>query len=81
MRKLLPSLLFLLAACHQNDQRNAIKADLLVKNATVYTVDSNFRQAEAFVVNAGKIVAVGKSDSLEKIYKANEVADLHGAAV
>jgi predicted amidohydrolase YtcJ len=81
MRKLLPLLLILLAACHQNDQHNIINADLLVKNAAVYTVDSNFTQTEAFVVSAGKIIAVGKSDSLEKIYKANEVADLNGAAV
>lgn len=54
---------------------------MLVKNALVYTVDSNFSTAEAFVVNAGKIVAVGKADSLEKIYLAREVVDAQGKAV
>ena len=54
---------------------------MLVKNALVYTVDSNFSTAEAFVVNGGKIVAVGKADSLEKIYLAREVVDANGKAV
>lgn len=47
----------------------------------VYTVDSTFSTAEAFVVQAGKIVAVGKADSLEKIYKARQVVDAEGKAV
>jgi len=47
----------------------------------VYTVDSNFSTADAFVVKAGKIVAVGKDDSLEKIYRAHSVVDAGGRAV
>ena len=77
MRKLLPLLLLLAVACKQQD----FNADLLVKNAVVYTVNANFSTADAFVVNSGKIVAVGKSDSLEKIYKAREVIDAGGKAV
>ena len=38
------------------------KIELLVYNATVYTVDSNFSKAEAIAVNKGKIVAVGNSE-------------------
>jgi len=64
-------------ACKQKEYN----ADLLVKNATVYTVDSSFTTTEAFVVNAGKIVAVGKADSLEKIYLTREVVDAGGKAV
>ena len=79
MKKLWPSFLLLLlfAACKQKEYN----ADMLVKNATVYTVDSTFTTAEAFVVQAGKIVAVGSADSLEKIYTARQVVDANGKAV
>jgi predicted amidohydrolase YtcJ len=78
MRKFLPLLLLLaVVACKQQD----FNADLLVKNAVVYTVDNNFSIAESFVVKGGKIVAVGKADSLEKKYKAHEIIDAGGKAV
>jgi len=76
MRRFLPWLL-LLAACKQQD----FNADLLVKNAVVYTVDANFSTTDAFVVKGGKIIAVGKDDSLEKIYKAHHVIDAGGKPV
>ena len=77
MKKLWPVLLLLLAACKQKDYN----ADLLLKNALVYTVDSNFTTANAFVVSAGKILAVGNIDTLEKKYLAREVIDAGGKAV
>ncbi|MDB5135311.1 MAG: amidohydrolase [Mucilaginibacter sp.] len=77
MRKFLPLLLFAAVACKQQD----FNADLLVKNAVVYTVDNNFSTAEAFVVKGGKIIAVGKADSLENIYKTRDVIDAEGKAV
>ena len=76
MRRFLPWLL-LLAACKQQD----FNADLLVKNAVVYNVDANFSTTDAFVVKGGKIIAVGKDDSLEKIYKAHHVIDAGGRPV
>jgi predicted amidohydrolase YtcJ len=77
MRKLLPFLLLFALACKKQDYN----ADLLVKNAVVYTVDKNFSVADAFVVRAGKIIAVGKDDSLESVYKARQVLDAGGKAV
>src|ERR1700744_4885369 len=77
MRKLLPLLLLFAFSCKQQD----FNADLLVKNAVVYTVDNNFSIADAFVVKGGKIIAVGSDDSLEKIYKAHSVVDAEGKAV
>src|ERR1700739_3182382 len=77
MRKLLPLLLLFAAACTPKDYN----ADLLIKNAVVYTVDNNFSTADAFVVKGGKIVAVGTDDSLEKIYKAHSVIDAGGKPV
>ena len=77
MNKFLLLLLLLAAACKQKDYN----ADLLVKNAVVYTVGDNFQMADAFVVNHGKIVAVGKTDSLEEKYTAREVVDAGGKPV
>jgi predicted amidohydrolase YtcJ len=78
LKKLWPALLALgLASC----QKKEYNADLLVKNATVYTVDSLFTTAQAFVVSGGKIVAVGDEDTLEKKYTAREVVDAKGKAV
>ncbi|MEP6614177.1 MAG: amidohydrolase [Mucilaginibacter sp.] len=77
MKILLPALLLLLVACKQKDYN----ADLLVKNAVVYTVDDKFSTADAFVVTAGKIVAVGSADSLQEKYNARQVVDAGGKAV
>ncbi|MEO5948512.1 MAG: amidohydrolase [Chitinophagaceae bacterium] len=54
------------------------KADLLVFNATIYTVDSLFSTAEAMVVKDGKIIATGTTVELEKIYTAKEKIDAEG---
>jgi len=77
MKKILPILLLLAVACKQKE----FNAEMLVKNALVYTVDSNFTTANAFVVNAGKIIAVGNADTLEQKYTAREVIDAGGKAV
>ncbi len=77
MKKLWPLILLLAAACKQKE----FNADLLIKNAVVYTVDSAFTTADAFVVNDGKIVAVGKAENLEEDYLPREVIDAEGKAV
>jgi predicted amidohydrolase YtcJ len=76
MKKLWPALL-LFAACKQKQ----FNADLLVKNATVYTVDAQFNTAQDFVVKGGKIIAVGAADTIEEKYNAKEVIDAEGKAV
>lgn len=81
MKKLWPLLLLFTVACRQKEQKKEYNADLLVKNAVVYTVDSNFTTAQCIVVTAGKIVAVGNGDSLEKKYTAHEVVDAGGHAI
>jgi predicted amidohydrolase YtcJ len=78
MRKILPLLLIaVITSCQQKEYN----ADLLVKNGLIYTVNNQFAMANAFVVKAGKIVAVGKADSLEKIYYAKTVVDARGKPV
>nr|WP_083320652.1 amidohydrolase [Hymenobacter glacialis] len=55
--------------------------DLLVTNATVYTVDSTFAKAEAFAVKDGKFVAVGSSADLKAKYQATKEVDAKGQFV
>lgn len=54
------------------------KADLLVYNATIYTVDSAFSTVEAMVVTGGKILETGRKEDLEKKYEAKEILDAEG---
>ena len=52
--------------------------DLLVTNATVYTVDSTFSKAEAFAVKDGRFVAVGPAAKLKAKYQAAKEVDAGG---
>jgi len=52
--------------------------DLLVTNATVYTVDAAFSKAEAFAVRDGHFVAVGKATDLLGRYEAAQTVDAGG---
>ncbi len=63
----------LLSSCTQKT-----KVDLLVYNATIYTVDSTFSIAEAMAVNEGKIVETGRTSDLQSKYDAKEVVDAQG---
>jgi len=53
-------------------------ADLLVYNASIYTIDSSFSKAEAMAIKDGKIIAVGKTDSLINAFEATEKLDAQG---
>lgn len=54
------------------------KADLLIYNATIYTIDSSFTTAEAMAIKDGKIVAVGNMKDLESAIEAKEKLDAQG---
>src|SRR5215831_11350292 len=54
------------------------QADLLVYNATIYTVDSKFSTAQAMVVSNGKIIETGDTKSLQEKYNAKENLDAQG---
>jgi predicted amidohydrolase YtcJ len=66
----------LLASCQGSAKREAV--DLLVTNASVYTVDSTFSKAEAFAVKDGKFVAVGSAADLKARYEATQEVDAKG---
>ena len=52
-----------------------IPADLLVKNAKIYTVNDTFEIANSFVVKDGKILEIGLKPQLELKYKIAETFD------
>jgi len=60
------------------DCSEKVKADLLVFNAVIYTVDSSFNTAEAMVIQNGKVLEVGKSSDLQKKYETSEEIDAQG---
>jgi len=66
-------LILTLLSCSQKET-----ADLLIYNATIYTVDSAFSMAEAMAIKDGKILAIGKTTELEKKYEAKERTDARG---
>jgi predicted amidohydrolase YtcJ len=78
MRIFLPalSLLLFLNACNTRE-----RADLILHNGKVYTVDSAFSMAEAIAVKDGKILATGTSKNIMASYSADSVVDAQGHAV
>ena len=60
--------------CSLNACRDTSEADLLIYNATIYTVDSSFSTAEAMAIKDGEIIDVGSSEDLtRKYYSKNKV--------
>lgn len=58
-----------------------IQADSIVINAKVYTVNSNFDEAEAFAIKDGKFVEVGSSENIQKKYTSEEIIDANGKTI
>ena len=73
---LLSTLLALLPGCSSKK-----KADLLVTNAHIYTADSSFSTANAFVIKDGKFLAVGSAETMASQYEAATITDLAGSPV
>ncbi len=55
--------------------------DLIIHNARVYTVDSQFTKAAAFAVDNGKFVAVGSDKEILGKYETREKKNLKGRPV
>ncbi len=75
MKVLLAVILFFIVSSSITTKQ---KADLLVFNATVYTIDFKFATAEAFVVTDGKIIDVGTTRDLREKYDAKEELNAEG---
>ena len=66
----------LLLAC-----RGQQRADRLIVNARIYTVDSNFTIAEALAIRDGKILATGTRLQIESAFTADTIEDMKGASI
>ncbi|MGB0430552.1 MAG: amidohydrolase [Bacteroidia bacterium] len=81
------SILWVVSACNKKkDKENVnatkpVKVDLVVSNATIYTVDSAFSKAEAMAIHEGRVVFVGSLAQLNSMFVAKESIDLGGANV
>ncbi|MCD8413179.1 amidohydrolase family protein [Tenacibaculum finnmarkense] len=51
------------------------KADLIVINATIYTVNKNFDKAQSFAVKDGKFIGIGSNNDIQKKYSAPQIID------
>ncbi len=57
------------------------KADLLILNAKIYTVDNSFSTTESMAIKDGKIIATGTSEEIISRYTAPVKEDLKGKFV
>lgn len=54
------------------------KADLIIYNAKIYTVDQSFSVAEGMALKDGKIIAVGSSSDIKRSYQSVRQIDAQG---
>lgn len=52
------------------------KVDLIIVDATIYTVDSAFSKVNSMAINNGKIVALGSKQEIESLYSSDKVVDV-----
>lgn len=57
------------------------KADLIVLNSLVYTVNESFETAEAFAVAKGMFIAVGTNDEILNRFDADAILDANGKPI
>jgi len=57
------------------------KADIILHNGSIYTVDESFSRAEAIAVKDGRILAVGTSDEILQKFTATGKVNLKGKYV
>ncbi len=65
--------IFVLTAC-----KKKIQVDLIVVNATVYTVNDSFEVCEAIAIKDGKFVAAGSNDEIGAKYTSGNVLNAEG---
>jgi predicted amidohydrolase YtcJ len=74
-------LLILLVFAFHSSFAQKKKVDLLIYNATIYTVDKNFSVQSAIAIDKGKIIETGSTQQLLKKYNAGEKKDAGGKFV
>lgn len=69
-------ILFNMNSCNQKTP-----ADVIVTNATVYTIDEAFSKVESFAVVNGKVVEMGTSEEIQSKYTSTKTVDATGKFV
>lgn len=70
MRKILIIFCFLLLSCKEKS-----KADFIITNAKVYTVNANFDKANSIAVKNGKIIGVGTNTEINTHFYSKNIKD------
>ncbi|MCA9402119.1 MAG: amidohydrolase family protein, partial [Candidatus Omnitrophica bacterium] len=70
-------IIFSMMACQSPKE----KADLIIHNALVYTVDEKFSIQQAFAVKDGKFIAIGTDESILEKFEADSIIDMRGNPV
>ena len=86
MKKLLLSLpllagAFITACTTVQETRQAQRADYIITNGRIYTVDSSFSVHDAMAVSGGMILATGTAEDLRNRFTTDSLVDLQGKAV
>jgi predicted amidohydrolase YtcJ len=81
MKKIILLLLFPILSFSQKPVQTRQSVDLIVHNAIVYTVDNDFKTAQAFAVKDGLFVEIGKSVDILKKYKSTKTIDAKGKPI
>ncbi len=66
-------IVFVMNACNRKE-----KVDLIISNATIYTVDEKFSTTESFVVIDGKVAATGTNEEILSKYTSENLVDAKG---
>lgn len=54
------------------------KVDLIIANATIYTIDSTFSKANCMAITDGKIIALSDKEEIDEKFIANKIIDAEG---
>ena len=69
----LVTIILLVMACSKRQ-----KVDLIITNATIYSVDSTFSKYSSMAISDGKIVALGQIREIETKYNSEKTIDANG---
>lgn len=81
MKKNILFLFFISMAILISCKSGKLKVDAIYTNGIVYTVDSSFHVEQAFAIQQGKFLEVGKNETILSKYESDSVIDLKGKFV
>ncbi len=69
--------IFVLISCSPEKHQ----ADLIITNATIYTVNDETPKAQSFAIKDGLFIGIGTSKEIKKQYRSDQVINLEGKTV